>query len=129
MFTIGKGYSKNDIYEMLNVPAERRRGAWDTGYREYEGNIFLFTNIGIPGRTGHDYNNFWDGDLFFWEGKVNSNINQPIIRKMLHPELTSKIYLFTRTLDTEPFTFEGNVVAKKYKDTVPVQITWELEKS
>jgi hypothetical protein len=85
MFTTGKSYSKNDIYEILKVPIERRKGAWDTGYREYEGEIFIFSNVGIPGRTGHDYNNYWDGDLFVWEAKTKSNINQPLIKKMLNP--------------------------------------------
>lgn len=120
MFTTGKSYSKNDIYEILKVPIERRKGAWDTGYREYEGEIFIFSNVGIPGRTGHDYNNYWDGDLFVWEAKTKSNINQPLIKKMLNPLSDQRIYLFTRTDDRLPFTFEGNVVVKEYFDSVPI---------
>jgi 5-methylcytosine-specific restriction protein A len=99
MFTTGKSYSKNDIYEILKVPIERRKGAWDTGYREYEGEIFIFSNVGIPGRTGHDYNNYWDGDLFVWEAKTKSNINQPLIKKMLNPLSDQRIYLFYKRLE------------------------------
>lgn len=47
MFIVGKTYSKNDIYEILDVPMQRRKGAWDTGYREYEGDVFIFSK-------GHD---------------------------------------------------------------------------
>ncbi|MEK7486660.1 MAG: DUF3427 domain-containing protein [Planctomycetota bacterium] len=126
MFKIGRPYSKNEIYDLLQVPLERRKGEWDTGYRVYEGDIFIFANVGIPGRTGHDYNNFWDGEYFIWEAKSRSNINQPLIRKMLTPEFSQKNHLFTRIKDKAPFTYEGTVLVKEYKNTTPVQITWEL---
>ncbi len=129
MFEVNKTYTKNDIYELLKVPDERKKGAWDTGYREYEGNIYIFSNVGIPGRTGHDYNNFWDGEIFKWEAKTNSNINQPSIRKMLNPEPNQSIFLFTRTNDKEPFTFEGTVKIKDFIDSTPVKISWQLNES
>lgn len=126
MFSIGETYSKNELYKIMNVPLERRKGAWDTGYRVWEGNIFIFSNVGIPGRTGHNYNNYWDGELFVWEAKTNSNINQPLIKKMLAPLPQQENYLFTRINDMDPFTFEGSVRAKEYKNNVPVVIVWEL---
>jgi 5-methylcytosine-specific restriction enzyme A len=126
MFEIGKTYDKNSIYEVLNVPIKQRKGAWDTGYREYKGNIFIFANVGIPGRTGHNYNNYWDGELFCWEAKTKTNIKQPLINKLIKPALDQKNYLFTRTNDKDPFTFEGIVIIKSYKNTTPVQIVWQL---
>jgi 5-methylcytosine-specific restriction enzyme A len=126
MFNVGQSYTKNEIYKILDVPIQRRKGAWDTGYREYEGNIFIFSNVGVPGRTGHDYDNYWDGELFVWQAKTASNINQPLIRKMLNPEPTQQNFLFTRTDDKDPFTFEGSVIAKEYNDTTPVSVIWQL---
>lgn len=127
MFEIGNKYTKWDIYKILNVPSERQRGSWDKGYREYEGNYFIFSNVGIPGRTGHDYNNYWDGDLFVWEGAIKSHVRQPQIKAMLHPNEGNNIFLFTRTEDKAPFVFEGNVLAKEYQDTIPVKVVWKLE--
>ncbi|MCH5719843.1 HNH endonuclease [Niabella hibiscisoli] len=127
MFEIGNKYTKRDIYKILDVPPERQRGAWDKGYREYEGNYFIFSNVGIPGRTGHDYNNYWDGDLFVWEGATTSHLKQPQIDAMLHPAEEQKIFLFTRTEDKAPFVFEGNVVAKEYQNTTPVKVVWKFE--
>lgn len=129
MFEVDKTYTKNDIYELLPVPIEHRKGAWDTGYREYENNIFIFANVGVPGRTGSDYNNFWDGDLFHWEAKTNSNINQPLIRKMISKNPDYNIFLFTRTDNSLPFTYEGNMIAKEYSETVPVKIVWSFRNS
>jgi 5-methylcytosine-specific restriction protein A len=126
MFEVGMAYTKNEIYEILQVPIERRKGAWDTGYREYNGHIYIFANIGIPGRTGHDYNNYWDGDLFMWEAKTRSSIGQPLIQKMLNPPTGQNIYLFTRVNNHEPFIFEGKVAVKNYANSSPVQIIWQL---
>lgn len=127
MFTVGKSYSKKNIYQLLEVPIKRRRGAWDKGYHVYDGNVFIFSNVGIPGRTGHDYNNYWDGDLFVWEATNQSHINQPQIRLMINPKPGQKTYLFTRTEDRSPFTFEGEVKVKEYFDTTPVKIIWTFE--
>lgn len=126
MFSVGKNYTKNEIYELLQVPKESRKGSWDTGYRSYNGDIFIFSNVGIPGRTGHDYNNYWDGDLFVWEGKRTSHLKQPLLKKMLHPGIGQRIFLFTRTNDKSPFTYEGEVSVKNFQDTTPVKITWQF---
>jgi 5-methylcytosine-specific restriction enzyme A len=125
MFTVGQQYSKLDIYELLGVPANKRKGEWNKGYRTYGDNIFIFSNVGIPGRTGHDYNNYWDGDLFVWEATKLSNVNQPQIKKMLSGSKT--VLLFTRTDDRSKFTFEGIVIAKEVAKTAPVQIIWQFK--
>lgn len=129
MFAVGKTYTKKDIYKELQVPPQRQKGAWDTGYREYDGNIFIFSNIGVPGRTGHDYDNYWDGELFVWQGKTTSHINQPLIKKMIDPALGQKIFLFTRTDDKDPFTYEGSVTVREYKNTTPVSIIWQSDEN
>lgn len=128
MFKIGHQYSKKDIYKLLNVPFQQQKGNWDTGYREYEGNIFLFSNVGVPGRTGDDYNNYWDGEDFIWEAKSNSKLAQPMIQKMIKPGLINNIYLFTRTDNKDDFTYQGTVIVKEFKDTSPVKIIWKVNK-
>jgi 5-methylcytosine-specific restriction enzyme A len=126
MFIVGSQYSKNDIYDVLSVPNSRRKGAWDTGYREYEGNIYIFANIGTPGRTGSDYKNFWEGDLLHWEAKTNSNLNQPLISRIINPSSNTSIFIFTRENNRESFCYEGKGFAKSYVDTRPIKIIWEF---
>lgn len=128
MFKIGQQYSKKDIYKILNVPSAQQKGSWDTGYREYEGNIFLFSNIGVPGRTGDDYNNYWEGEDFIWEAKSNSKLAQPMIQKMVNPGLVNNIFLFTRTDNKDDYTYQGTVIVKEFKDTTPVKIIWKVNK-
>jgi len=127
MFQVEQQYTKWDIYEILSVPKERQRGAWDSGYTTYNGNIYIFSNVGIPGRTGHNYKNYWDGDLFNWQADNNSHLRQPQVQKLISWKEGQKIFLFTRTNDRDPWTFEGTVKAKEYFDTRPVKIIWEFE--
>ena len=94
-----------------------------------KGMFSFFANIGIPGRDGHDYNNYWDGDLFYCEAKTNSNIKQPTIQKIISPNPEYDIHLFTRTDNRFPFTYEGCIIVKKAFDEVPVKVIWQLRKT
>jgi len=127
LLQVNKSYTKKDLYKILSVPIENQKGAWDTGYREYDGNIYIFANVGIPGRTGSDYNNYWDGELFYWEAKTNSNPYQPLIKKMTSNMFQGDIHLFTRTDNSLPFTYEGKVVCKRIYDKSPVTVIWQLD--
>ena len=127
MFTVDNKYSKNEIYTILKVPKEKQKGAWDTGYREYEGDIYIFANIGIEGRTGHNYMNYWDGDLLHWEAKKTSKINQPQIHDMINDNVKGVIHIFTRTDNRDDFTYEGVGSVDSYEDTQPVKIVWRFD--
>ena len=127
MFKIGNDYVKSDIYRILNVPKESQRGAWDTGYRKYGDNIYIFANIGVAGRTGHDYDNHWEGEDFVWYGRTTSNIHQPLIKEILAPR--SNVHIFTRQDDRDPFTYQGTGKIRRFFDTTPVKIIWKLNTS
>ena len=118
MFTVGRPYSKNDIYKVLNVPDDKKKGAWDTGYRKWQKDLYIFSNIGTSGRVGADYNNYWNGDELIWYAKPNGHL----VKDFLNPQ--GDIFLFTRSHNKSPFIFQGKVVAKSVHYQKPVQITW-----
>lgn len=131
MFQTNHQYTKADIYKILRVPLKARRGAWDTGYREYKGEVFIFANIGVPGRTGHNYNNHWvrerpNSDLI-WYSKTRAKLDNVLIQKMLNSDTT--VHIFTRTDDRSPFTYKGCGKAKDPTNTSPIQLTWVLNKN
>ena len=126
-FQPGSFYSKADIYAVLQVPIDLQRGAWDIGYRKFNEDFYLFVNIGIPGRTGHDYGNLWDGDDLVWYGNTRSNLNQPLIRDLLTPG--RKVLIFTRIQDRAPFVFEGWGKAKSVENSSPVKILWSFDQN
>jgi 5-methylcytosine-specific restriction protein A len=125
MFTPNAQYSKKDLYNILRVPKEKQGGNWNTGYASYKGDFFLFCNIGVPGRTGHDYDNHWDGNDLIWFAKSKTTIKQGQIKDLLGGKFN--IFIFSRTKSTDKFTFEGNGIIETYKDSTPVQITFTFK--
>lgn len=126
-FVVGNSYTKKDIYRICSVPVDKQRGNWDTGSTKYHNDWFIFANVGIPGRTGHDYLNRFIGDDLHWYGRTNSRIGQPSIDSLLKPD--GHIYIFYRENSLDPFTFAGIARAKSFSDEVPVQITWQFSYS
>lgn len=126
MFKVGALYTKNDIYRILDVPAENRKGAWDTGYNLYDGAVYIFVNIQTKGRSGQDHANYWDGHLLHWEAKGNARIHQSLIGKIVDDE-TPK-HFFTRTDNKAPFTYEGLGYVVQYYDEHPIKVIWDFTK-
>lgn len=126
MFIRGKLYSRNDIYEILKVPIERRKGAWNTGYREYNGQYFIFVGVNTKGRTGHNYNNHWEGNLLYWRGKKGSHKEQKSVRNILNKN--SIVHIFTRIDNKQvKFNYEGIGKVEKFKDTKPITVYWRFD--
>lgn len=121
----GNLYTKKDLYLVFNVPEEKQKGAWNIGYRIYENYFFIFANIGIPGRTGHDYNNEWIGGALNWYGQTKSNIRQTQIIKLLSGNY--EILVFTRTNDRDPFLYHGKGIITKVEDTTPIKIVFSFK--
>lgn len=124
IFVVGSAYTREKIKEMLGEPAGRG-GMWYTGYHKHRDAVFIFTTIGMPARTGHDYGDRWlpDGTLE-WFGKTQATASQPLIRYMTREG--SVVLLFTREYDRDPFTFSGRASAQMVFDEHPVRVIWRL---
>lgn len=126
MFIKGELYSREDIYELLNVPIEKRKGNWNTGYRKYNEEYFIFAGIDTTGRTGHDYNNHWEGDLLYWRGKNKSNFTHQSSKELISGEF--KVHIFTRTDNKNvKFVYQGTGQVEKIEDTSPITVYWSLQ--
>jgi len=60
-FRVNKQYKRSEIKYAIGLDAHAKGGPWDTGYAERNGADFVFCNVGAAGRTGHDYDNYFDG--------------------------------------------------------------------
>ena len=109
MFKKGSKYTRVDIgWICLPDTGRPAGGDWDTGYVRIEDKLIVFMNIGIPGKTGHDFDNYYDDKLkrIVWYGKPKSHSNQPTFKKLLSGELTP--YFFARWDTKDPaFTYLG----------------------
>lgn len=123
-FLIGKRYSRRDIYGIIGVPKDTKGGNWDTGYNKHLNDYFLFCNIGIPGRTGHDYKNSFKDSKLYWYAKGPTQPEHAQIKELLNPP--GAVYIFFRTSDKDPFTYAGTGKPISHSGKKPVQITWEI---
>lgn len=105
MFTIGSTYTRNDIYKFLGIPEDERGGDWLNGYHRHGEDYYIFCNIGVPGRTGHDYDNHWEGEKLIWHAKNKSHFGQQTIQNLISESF--RIFVFYRSEDRAPFTFAG----------------------
>lgn len=108
---------------VIDLPSNKARGGdWATGYTFQNGAWFIFSSVGIPGRTGHDYQNEFDGTDFIWWGKSKTRLNQAQISNLLsgkHP-----VYIFARSEERGSFRFLGTGAATDVRDGPPVRATW-----
>ncbi|HSK78916.1 MAG TPA: DUF3427 domain-containing protein [Thermoanaerobaculia bacterium] len=126
-FVVGEAYTRQDIYEIVGVPKDLRGGDWETGYHRHEDSYFLFVNVGLPGRTGHDYTNQFEGDRLIWYGKTGSRLSHPSIQALLEPG--RNVYVFYRTQDRQPFTYAGLGQPVEVRDVVPVRVVWSFDQA
>ena len=100
-FVIGQTYARARIREIVGDPASRG-GAWDTGYRQWRGEFFVFAGVETSGRTGHDYANHWVGEALAWEARSQTKISDPEIQRLVSGQ--APVHLFTRSDNSAAFT-------------------------
>lgn len=127
-FATGEQYSKNDIYTILNIPVEKRKGNWNTGYNVHDGSLFIFANVGDAGRTGHDYPNEFHNGLLKWYGKGNHSAHSAQMQNILSE--VYEVLIFTRENSSDPyFTFQGIGKLYGHDNNTPVQINWLITRT
>ena len=93
-----------------------------TGVLEHNEEFLLFANVGTAGRTGHDYDNRWEGPLLRWCHQGRSHLGWASVRRLL--ERDRVVHVFWRGSDTDPFVYAGYGTAIEVEDRSPVEILW-----
>ncbi|MYD87520.1 MAG: DUF3427 domain-containing protein [Acidobacteria bacterium] len=123
-FDQGGEYTRADVKELVGLSRSAKGGPWDTGIVEHDGEFLIFANVGTAGRTGHDYDNRWEGNGFRWSHKASSRLSWPSVERLLRPEST--VHLFWRSSSTGRFIYAGRVQARESSDGPPVEVTWAV---
>ena len=123
MFKKGSLYSRKNVGEIC-FPGRGRPsgGVWDTGYVRVRNNLIIFMNINVAGRTGHNFDNRYDGknQTIVWFGKPKSNSKQPTFKRLINGELTP--HFFARWDNTNPdFTYLGIGKIVSVEDGTPTE--------
>ena len=118
MFKKGSQYTRKDVgWVVLPETGRPKGGSWDTGYVAVDDQLIVFMNIGVPGKTAHDFDNDFNEEsgLITWFGKPNTHSGQPTFEKLINKELTP--HFFARWDNTDPkFTYLGIGTVVTYDD-------------
>jgi len=121
MFKQGSKYTRAEIWKLYNPDKELSAGGnWFTGYCRQGDDLVIFMNIGIPGKTGHDFDNHYDHETqtIRWFGKPNRNSTNPLFQELLSGALKPQ---FFERWDTKPdFTYLGVGKVIHFEDHVPI---------
>lgn len=122
-FIAGMTYTRADVLSTLGYD-DPGGGPWYTGLVSDGDDHYIFCGIGVGGRTGHDYKNYFDGVELVWHGRTGSRLNQPSIRALL--DGTGFVHIFFRDDNRAPFTYAGIGRVVSTKDVTPVEIRWSF---
>ena len=116
MFKRGSEYTRDEIGQIVRPQNPPKGGDWTTGYARINNDLFVFMNIGVAGRTGHDFENHYDekSQTLIWFSKPNKKSSNPLFQKILSGELTP--YFFARWTQKPPFTFLGTGTIVNFED-------------
>ena len=107
MFKKNAKYTRDSIWEIYHPGTKRKKGGiWDTGYAREGNDLIIFMNIGLPGATGHDFDNQYNqkSGIVTWFGKPNTHSSQPTFKKIISGEFTPRIFA---RWDKNDFTYLG----------------------
>ena len=93
-FKVGAAYTRADLYKLLDVPEDKQHGAWNRGYREWAGEMFIFATVGVGTTSGFDYQNALhpDGSMT-WVGVKSSHLGQAQIKAILDPQHPTHLFV------------------------------------
>ena len=83
-FNVNKKYKRAKVLDVIGLPEGTKGGVYSNGYFKYGDSYYIFANVGVAGRTGHDYGNEFIGkDKFLWFAKNGTNLNQNQIKELI----------------------------------------------
>lgn len=122
-FISGQTYTRAAVLSALGLD-DPGDGQWYTGLSRNGNDHYIFCGVGIGGRTGHDYQNHFDGPELVWHGRTGSRKDQPSIQALCSGIGTVHVYF--RDDDRAPFTYAGIGKVVSVEDVVPVEIRWSF---
>ena len=120
MLNPGCFYTRKEIWQVLSPGKEFPRGGnWVTGYARHGDSLYIFANIGVPGRTGHDFPNEYDSESqrVVWYGKPNAHSAQPIFRELFDGSLLPQLFVRWDSKNVY-FLYLGAAAIEEFEDNI-----------
>ena len=109
MFNSNEKYPRKIVAEKFEnkIFEDNRLGKWDTTLVVHNDNLVIFMNIGVPGKSGHFFNNNHNlsAKQITWYGRPGTNSGQPLMQKIIQNQVSP--FIFARWDNSDDFTFIG----------------------
>lgn len=122
-FIKNRQYTRAEIRRILGVKGTKG-GKWDTGHVSHNGEHYVFCNIAISGRTGHNYDNRFDGDDLIWHPRNSATLAQPVFARLVSGD--EPVQVFFRSADHDPFTYAGRGQPVLERNEPPIEVRWRF---
>ena len=115
MFNSNEKYPRKIVAEKFEkkIFEDNRLGKWDTTLVVHNDNLVIFMNIGVPGKSGHFFNNNHNSSSreITWYGRPGTHSDQPLMKKIIQNQVSP--FIFARWDNSDDFTFigKGNYVS------------------
>lgn len=131
IFKFNQVYSRKEIKQMMGLSKKIIDGNFNYysfGMPKFIDTFYIFANIGISGKTGHDYDDrFINENQFYWTGPNDSHINQKRIKELL--SINFKKLLFVRYNKHDDFTFAGKLSVSSVDElSSPIRVVYDLDR-
>jgi len=122
MYIQNQQYTREAIQQLLGQTPVKG-GDWYTGHHREGDEHYIFCGIDIPGRTGHNYNNHFDGDELIWHPNNSAKPSQP---RFAHLVSGAAVHVFFRLDDHDPFTYAGKGAPASVSNGTPIEVRWSF---
>lgn len=126
-FVIGQAYSRAQIAATgkVTTPVNSRDPHWAKGLVTFANALLLLVTLDKGDRKDYQYEDWFEGDSFWWQSQNSQTQRSPVIAKVLAGTLEP--HLFVRIRDklrghTEPFTYCGRLGDGESEGERPVTV-------
>ena len=120
MFNSNEKYPRKIVAEKFEnkIFEDNRLGKWDTTLVVHNDNLVIFMNIGVPGKSGHFFNNNHNPSAkqITWYGRPGTNSGQPLMQKIIQNQVSP--FIFARWDNSDDFNFIGKGNYASHTDDV-----------
>lgn len=126
-FVIGQAYSRLQIAAAGNVitPMSSRDPHWAQGIVTFANAVLLLVTLDKSDRKDYQYEDWFEGDSFWWQSQNSQTHSSPVIAKILAGTLEPHLFVRIREKangQTQPFTYCGRLGAGESEGERPVTV-------
>lgn len=129
LFKVGESYTRKEIRRKGSLPPNPGQQENWGGIVRLNNLVLIFVTLDkVNAKKEHLYNDYFEGEDFFWESQNKNTLENPAIKAIIYDDNS---HLFIRVTskvknNTQPFTYAGRITPVDLNENVkPMQFQFE----